>query len=148
MIPANSIIIAKAFEGYFARPYICPAGIATIGWGATRYPDGRRVMLQDPPVTEEEAMSLLLWELEGCSRSVSRLCPALLTDEGRFGAIVDFAFNLGAGRLQASTLRRKINQLAWDEVPGQLLKWVYGGGRKLPGLVRRRQAEAVYFLLQ
>jgi lysozyme len=74
-----------------------------------------------------------------------RLCPTLIENEDRLGAITDFTFNLGAGRLKVSTLRKRINQSAYDEVPAQLLKWVYGGGRKLRGLALRRQAEAAYF---
>ena len=60
---------------------------------------------------------------------------------GRLAAIVDFTFNLGAGRLQTSTLRRCINAGNWDRVPQELRRWVRGGGRVLPGLVRRREAE-------
>jgi lysozyme len=73
-----------------------------------------------------------------------RYCPVLATEpETRLAAIVDFAFNLGAGRLQTSTLRRRINQRDWSGTTAELGKWVYGGGRVLPGLVTRRQAEAV-----
>jgi len=61
------------------------------------------------------------------------------------GAICDFVFNLGAGRLQSSTLRRKINTEEWDDVPYELSRWVYGGGKKLRGLVLRREAESAFF---
>lgn len=61
--------------------------------------------------------------------------------EGRLAAIVDFTFNLGAGRLQTSTLRRRINQRDWVAVAQELRRWVYGGGKVLPGLVIRRDAE-------
>ena len=74
------------------------------------------------------------------------MCPNLLIeDENWLGAIVDFTFNLGVGRLKASTLRKKINMEDWDDVPFELNKWVYGGGKRLKGLVLRRQAEAAYF---
>lgn len=70
-------------------------------------------------------------------------CPVLATEsEGRLAAIVDFTFNLGAGRLQASTLRRRINQLDWAAAGKELRRWVYGGGKALPGLVARREVEA------
>jgi lysozyme len=62
-------------------------------------------------------------------------------DWGKLNAIVDFAYNLGVGRLQTSTLRRKINAQDWDGAKEQLQLWVRGGGRVLPGLVRRRDAE-------
>jgi lysozyme len=65
----------------------------------------------------------------------------MLADPGKLAAIVDFAYNLGVGRLQASTLRRMINQQRWDAACDELRKWVMAGGKKLPGLVLRREAE-------
>jgi lysozyme len=77
-------------------------------------------------------------------RATLRYCPVLATEpQRRLAAIVDFTFNLGAGRLQASTLRRRINQQDWTGAAQELLRWVYGGGRVLPGLVIRRGAEAI-----
>lgn len=71
-----------------------------------------------------------------------RYCPVLATEpEGRLAAIVDFTFNLGAGRLQTSTLRRRVNQRDWEAVATELRRWIYGGGKVLPGLVMRREAE-------
>jgi len=76
-----------------------------------------------------------------------RYCPVLATEsEGRLAAIVDFTFNLGAGRLQTSTLRRRINQRDWASAAQELRRWVYGGGKVLPGLVTRREAEAAWLL--
>lgn len=70
------------------------------------------------------------------------LCPSLAFEKpGRLAAIADFTFNLGGGRLKASTLRRVINAGNWAAVPAELRKWVYGAGRKLPGLILRREAE-------
>lgn len=66
--------------------------------------------------------------------------------EGQLAAIVDFTFNLGAERLQTSTLRRCINQLDWAAAVTELRRWVYGGGKVLPGLVTRREAEAAWLL--
>ena len=76
-----------------------------------------------------------------------RYCPVLATEpEGRLATIVDFTFNLGAGRLQTSTLRRRINQRDWVAAGQELRRWVYGGGKVLPGLVTRREAEASLML--
>jgi GH24 family phage-related lysozyme (muramidase) len=61
---------------------------------------------------------------------------------GQFDALVSFAFNVGAGGLQRSMLHRKVNREEHALVPAELLKWVWAGGRKLKGLVRRREAEA------
>jgi len=76
-----------------------------------------------------------------------RYCPVLATEsEGRLAAIVDFTFNLGAGRLQTSTLRRRVNQRDWSGAALALRRWVYGGGKVLSGLVIRRCAEVAYLL--
>lgn len=144
--------LCKQFEGFRSKPYLCPAGIPTIGYGSTYYADGRKVALTDPPVDEPTARALLVHELETTyAPGVIRLCPILLTlamkqgDWGKLNAIVDFCYNLGVGRLQTSTLRRKINEQDWDGAKEQLMLWTRGGGKVLPGLVRRRQAECVLF---
>lgn len=144
MIPTNAINLAKLFEGFRARPYTCPAGVATVGYGSTHYPDGTKVNLSDDSISMEKAETLLMRELERNVSSAIRLCPVLLMDEDRLGTIADFVYNLGAGRLQASTLRRRINQQDWPEARKELMRWVRGGGRILPGLVRRRAAEASF----
>lgn len=134
--------LAIRFEGFYPRPYLCPAGVPTIGFGATRYENGHRVTLMDPPIDRHKALRLLAWELEQvCLPAVLKLCPGIDSPE-RLAAILDFCFNLGQGNLRASTLRRKINQGAWQDVPAQLLRWNKGGGRVLRGLTFRRQAEA------
>lgn len=140
--------LCKRFEGFRARPYLCPAGVATIGYGSTYYPDGRKVTLQDAHITEPQARALLVAELlHQYAPAVIRLCPGLLPlalleqNWRKLNAIVDFAYNLGAGRLQTSTLRRKINAQDWPGARAELMRWTRGGGRVLPGLVLRRQAE-------
>jgi len=152
--------LCRRFEGLhrlgtdgLVYPYICPAGYPTQGWGTVVRPDGRRVTMADPPITRETADQWLKHELVNTyAPSVVRLCPplyakAMATESwGAFCAIVDFAYNLGAGRLQTSTLRRKINAGDWEGAAAELPRWVYGGGRKLPGLVLRREAERVAFL--
>lgn len=134
--------LCRRFEGFRSRPYLCPAGVWTIGYGATRYLDGRRVLPTDAPLSMEAAGRLLLLSLEHeFLPEVLRLCKGADTPR-RVAALLDFAFNLGAGRLKSSTLRRRVNAGAWDQVPGELRKWVRGGGRVLPGLVARREAES------
>lgn len=134
-------LLARRFEGTYLRPYLCPAGIPTIGNGATYYEDGTRVTLLDPPITKERAELLLVWMIETVYMpAVLRLCPGI-TCPYRLAAIIDFAFNLGANNLKQSTLRRRINAGDWDAVPTELRKWVRGGGKVLRGLVLRREAE-------
>jgi lysozyme len=134
--------LCKQFEGFRGKPYLCPAGVPTIGYGSTYYADGRKVTLNDQPMSEPDAAALLLQELHHTYLpGVLRNCPTLLTDEKKCNAIVDFAYNLGTGRLQTSTLKRKINAQDWDGAKEQLLLWTKGGGRVLPGLLKRRNAE-------
>jgi len=134
--------LCRRFEGFRSRPYLCPAGVATIGYGSTYYGDGRKVTLQDAPMSEPEARALLIHELESTyAQGVLRLCPGLIQFPGPFNAAVDFAYNLGVGRLQTSTLRRKLNAQDWDGAKEQLMLWTRGGGKVLPGLVKRRAAE-------
>lgn len=137
-----AIELCKQFEGFRSKPYICPAGVPTIGFGATTYLDGKPVTLTDPPITREEAEELLVTSIQRTYLpGVLRLCPGLVTQPGALNAALDFAFNLGVGRLQSSTLRRKLNAQDWRGAAEQLRRWTRGGGRVLPGLVRRREAE-------
>ena len=135
-----AIELCKAFEGFSSTPYLCPAGIATIGYGSTRY-NNSRVLLSTPAITKEEAEVLLLKDLTDKALCVIRLCPALINNNKKFNAIVDFSYNLGLGKLQTSTLRKKINEKNWEESCVELLKWNRGGGRVLKGLTKRREAE-------
>ena len=144
----NKIAIAliKRFEGCRLKPYLCPAGIATIGYGSTRYPNGRRVTMQDEPISEEKAEVFLYYIVTRITYSIFKLCPILLTeDRGKQASIIDFVYNLGTGNLKASTLRRRINEGNWDEAAHELRKWIYGGGRRLRGLIIRRNVEARFF---
>ena len=145
-VPQAAIDLAERFEGFerkakrgieiTAIPYICPAGFWTIGYGHLCDP-------KHPPISEAEAEVYLARDLQTALAATLRYCPVLATEtEGRLAAIVDFTFNLGAGRLQTSTLRRRINQRDWVAAELELRRWVYGGGRALPGLVARRDAEA------
>lgn len=134
--------LCLAFEGLYLRPYLCPAGIPTIGVGATFYEDGRRVTLKDPPITRERALQLLRWHItQRFLPAARRLCPGANTP-GRLAGLIDFGFNLGEGSLAASTLRRKVNAGAWDEVPAQHRRWNKAGGRVLAGLTKRCEARA------
>lgn len=135
--------LCKRWEGFRSAPYLCPAGVPTIGFGFTHYFNGTAVTLNDPPMSREAAEVLLHhFIVRDYIPAVIKLCPSIDTPE-RLGAIVDFCFNLGASNLRASTLRKKINADDWAAVPGQLRKWVNAGGRTLAGLVLRREAEIV-----
>ena len=141
--------LCRRFEGFSAKPYLCPAGVWTIGYGSTYYANGDKVTKDDPSIDREYAERLLMHELvHTYAPGAIRQCPILLTvaikdkDWGKLNAIVDFCYNLGVGRLQTSTLKRKINQQDWEGAKEQLKLWVRGGGKVLRGLVIRRDAEA------
>jgi lysozyme len=147
--------LCRRFEGLhrvgadgLIYPYVCPAGFPTQGYGTVFRPDGRKVTMDDPPITRQTAEQWLKVDLLNTyAPGVVRQCPGLLalalreSDWRKFNAIVDFAYNLGVGRLQTSTLRRKINAQDWEGAKEQLMLWVRGGGKVLPGLVKRRQTE-------
>lgn len=99
-----------------------------------------------PPITKEEADERLLKELPKYAMAAVRLSPVLASHPNKLAAVSSFVFNLGEGRYRASTLRRLINEERWQEAADEFDKWVWGGGRKLPGLIKRRAAEKAVFL--
>lgn len=131
------IELVKRAEGWRSAPYICPAGYPTIGYGHV-IPS-----LDHPPITLEQGEELLRQDLRVARIGARRYCPGV-ESERRMAALIDFVFNLGAGRLKTSTLRRKVNAQRWEEAGDQLKKWVFGGGKKLPGLVIRRGITSVW----
>lgn len=138
---AQVMSLCIKFEGVYLRPYLCPAGVPTIGVGSTRYLDGTTVRLTDPPITRDHALVLLREKvLREYMPAVEAMCR--VRTEADLAALTDFAYNLGVGNLRASTLRRRVNAGRWDLVEVELMKWVRGGGRVLKGLVVRRRAEA------
>jgi lysozyme len=139
-----AISLVERFEGVILTPYLCPAGVPTIGLGTTRYPDGTAVTLADPAITRERAYEIARHQLQHeFLPHVLRLCPGLAKETaGRLGAILDFTYNLGWPALAGSTLRKRVNAGDWGAVKVELSKWVNGGGRRLRGLVLRRAAEA------
>ena len=138
------INLIKHFEGFKAKPYLCPAKIPTIGYGATFYKDGKKVTLQDKPITEEGAEELLKLILKSFESIVMRKIKIPLK-QCQFDALVSHTYNTGG----SDTLFKLINQNAPDE---QIRNWfttkyITGGGKRLQGLVNRRNAEAnLYFL--
>lgn len=137
-ITPTGLNLIKQFEGFRAQPYLCPAGYSTIGYGHVIRPEEGYLQAG---ITEPMAQALLIKDVAVAEIAVLRLIDAPLAD-GQFDALVSFTFNLGAGALQRSTLRRKVNRREHDAVPEEFLRWVWAGGRRMQGLVRRRQAES------
>ncbi|MFA7658757.1 MAG: lysozyme [Candidatus Gastranaerophilaceae bacterium] len=138
-ISQKGINLIKNFEGCRLEAYKCPAGVWTIGYGHTR--TARYGMKIDQATAE----ILLKQDLIIHENNVSRLVKVPLT-QNQFDALVSFEYNVGYGNFSSSTLLRKLNARRFDEVPAEFKKWVYGGGKVLPGLVKRREAEKILFL--
>jgi lysozyme len=142
----KGIELIKSFEGFRGKPYKCPAGVPTIGYGATFYPNGKKVTMADKEITEQDATDLLRHMLESFEKYVDSYCRDDV-NQNQFDALVSFAYNLGPANLKSSTLLKKVNSNPNDEtIRAEFMKWVKAGGKTLKGLVRRREAEAnLYF---
>jgi lysozyme len=139
-ITEDGLRLIRRFEGFSAIPYLCPAGYLTVGYGhVVKNPAAFR-----QPITEDEATEILVLDIQKAEKAVLRLITVPLSD-GQFDALVSFTFNLGSGALQRSTLRRKVNREDHAEVPAEFLRWVWAGGKKLKGLIHRREAEAALY---
>lgn len=130
--------LIRRFEGLRLKPYLDAVGVPTVGYGHT----GPDVSLRSPPVTPTVAEALMREDAEKAVLAALKASPELAGQNDRLSAIGDFIFNLGASRYRASTLRRKVRAGDWLDAAEEIQKWVYAGGRKLPGLVMRRAAEA------
>jgi lysozyme len=138
-----ALVLIEHFEGLRLRPYICPAGVWSVGLGTTRYPDGMRVGPTDAPITRERAFEIAEYQLRNdYLPGVLATSGSALDTDGRCAAILDFSYNLGVSAYRGSTLRKRVDANDWDGARIELAKWIRGGGKVLPGLVKRRAAEA------
>jgi lysozyme len=144
--------LIKHFESFSPVPYLCPAGLPTIGYGhviqKTEAVYGR--------ITEPQAVQILVRDVAGFEAIVTRHVRVQL-NQGQFDALVSFAFNVGAGAKgkkdgfvtlkngQPSTMLKLLNAGEYAQAADEFPKWIYGGGKKLAGLVRRREAERKLF---
>jgi lysozyme len=141
-ISRKGLELLKRHEGLRLAAYLCPANVWTIGYGST----GPHVF-KGKTISQTEAELLLRKDLSRFEDGVKRLVKVPLT-QGQFDALVSFSFNVGLGNgqpgkgLAGSTLLKKLNAGRYDDVPAELMKWTRGGGKVLPGLVKRRRDEA------
>jgi len=156
-ISEAGIQLIKSFEGCHNSPYKCPAGLWTIGYGHVLYPEQSRLKTPERasyPLKPEhdrvwdaiEIDSLLEKDLLRFTNGVLRYCPAAADNQCHLDAMVSFAFNVGLGNLQASTLRMKYNRGDIKGAADEFLKWNKSSGVVLRGLERRREAESLYFV--
>jgi len=137
--------LIKRFEGCHLKPYQDPIGLWTVGWGHL-IGDGKTLPIEwFRELTQEEADELLKKDLIRFERGVLRLCPVGLT-QPRFDALVSFAFNVGLGNLQRSTIRMKHNRGDYEGAAESFLAWTKAGGKELRGLVIRRKDEMNLYL--
>lgn len=154
------------YEGFRSRPYLCPAHIWTIGYGHVLYQEQIRLPVvrvegKETPMirremplkpednrvwTKTEIDELFRADVESFERGVLRLVPGCVGRQGSFDALVSFAFNAGLGNLQRSTIRMRANRGDWEGAAEAFMAWTKGGGKVLPGLVKRREAERSLFL--
>lgn len=137
---SRALEIIREFEGLRLDAYRCPAGIPTIGYGATG-PDIRMGMVW----TQEEAEARLVEDIAQFAGAVERALTVPVS-ANEFAAMVSLAFNIGAGAFKKSTLLRLVNDGHFEAAAEQFLRWNRAGGREMPGLTRRRQAERQLFL--
>lgn len=140
------IELITKWEGLRLKPYLCSAGVPTIGYGSTRYENGQRVKLTDPEITKERALQLFQKTITVYEDAVD-LYARNDINQNQFNALVSFAYNLGTQALKNSTLLRKVNANPNDKsIATEFGKWVNAGGKKLQGLVNRRNDEIkMYF---
>lgn len=133
--------LIKKFEGCKLKAYKCPAGLWTISWGLTLYPDGTKVKEGDV-ITQQQAEDYFNAIVDDFAKKVDALIKSNVTDNN-FSALVSFAYNVGMGNFQRSTLLRKVNANPKDKtILAEFKKWTRANGEVLKGLVRRREAEA------
>ncbi len=139
-INKEGLELIKKFEGFSAKVYPCSAGKATIGIGHLILPNEKFTT-----ITEQQAIEILNKDLKIAIDAVNSLVTTKLT-HNQFSALVSFIFNLGSKAFRDSTLRTVINTAEHLQVPEQLVKWKYAGGKPLKGLLLRRLAEATLYL--
>ena len=146
------LTITKHYEGVRSKPYLCPAGVTTIGYGHT----GGDVTLSTPPVNEAEAEALLIVDLTTAALAVIRHAGGYLSQSDtpeeaarRLVALTSWTFNLGEGNLLSSTMLKRIKALDWEGAAREMLRWdkatVNGKKVSLAGLTKRRKTESHYF---
>lgn len=142
------------FEGLSLKPYLCSAGVPTIGFGNTYYPNGKKVTMRDKPITKEYAIEIFKFIADLFAKDVNNLLKTTVT-QNQFNALVSFAYNVGSDidaddipeGLGDSTLLKKVNKNPNDlSIMAEFLKWNKSNGKVSNGLVKRRKLEAkLYF---
>lgn len=145
-ISKNGLELIKYFEGFRSKPYLCPAGVPTIGYGSTYYANGTKVTLSDDDISEADATSLLEYQVMSVYGEAVNRYTTVMNNQNHFDALTSFTYNLGEGNLKSSTLLKKHNLGDYAGAGDEFLKWVYSNGKVLQGLVERRESERKLYL--
>ncbi len=142
----NGYKLIQGFEGLSLVPYLCKAKVATIGWGATFYPSGIKVTMQDKPISLATASWMFRTIADRFAVDVDKLIKANI-NQNQFNAIASLAYNIGIAGLAKSTLLKKVNINPSDPtIAAEFAKWNKAGGKVVNGLTKRRAVEAkLYF---
>jgi len=149
---AFGILLITRFEGFYSHPYLCPAGVPTIGYGTIVYPNGKKVTLNDPPCTRKQAKSWLAWELRDKEDKLNEflLDNNIQVTSNQFSALISFAYNLGIYRVIRGSIAEALKAGDMDRVAKLMSQYNkarnrWGVLRELRGLTRRRKAEIELF---
>lgn len=157
--------LIQFYEGFRNRPYLCSAQVWTVGWGRVLYQEQIRLPVarvgdytgmirkefplkaEDNRVwSRDEIEELFSQDVASFERGALRLSPNLADRQGAFDAVVSFSFNAGLGNYQRSTIRMRNNRGDFQGAAEAFMMWTKGGGKELPGLVKRRKDERALFL--
>lgn len=143
-ISPKGLDFIKRKEGYFAKAYLCPAGVWTIGWGSIRW-DAKTPVRKGDTCTVEQAERLLLKEVQRVEDAIDATVKVPLT-QGQYDALVSLFYNIGIAWLTGqghpqATFVKLINKSQFDKVPSEILKFKMANGKPLAGLLQRRQEE-------
>jgi len=142
----NAIDLIILCEGFESRPYLCKAGIPTIGYGNTFYKDGTKVSLKDKPIDKKEAIELLEYIVKFKFEKLVNSCVKVPLRQNQFDSLISFAYNVGDGNFKSSTLLKKVNAKDFTGASEEFPKWIRAKGKVLSGLVTRRERERKLFL--
>ncbi|MDG3581763.1 lysozyme [Galbibacter pacificus] len=133
------------YEGYSSTPYLCPAGVPTIGYGNTYYPDGRKVTMKDKRINKFKAKDMFFVVVKKYEDAVNNKVTTTLT-QNQFNALVSFCYNVGIHAFSLSTLLKKVNKDCYDiTIIDEFLRWNKAKGKVIEGLKNRRKEEAAFY---
>lgn len=144
LVSKNCINLIKKYEGFRSKPYKCPAGIWTIGYGSTFYINGEKVSEHDSEISETFASELLENVVNDFAIKIDRLIKVSV-NQNQFDALVSFTYNIGIGAFSKSTLLKKLNNADFDGASKEFIRWNKANGKVLNGLVNRRNDETKLF---